>query len=186
MMTAPVSRPQEFRYEWNRAEFTRGARALQKHARRSPWNRTIWLIAVPAILWMNVDAATKRSENVATALLSVGAVFLAILALGWLLSRIAIVLLGRYWERQLGGNGTTMTARLTDEGYTAATAAGEVSLLWSAIPRAVETPEFLLLYADRGFDRHLPLRAIPEDQLAAVRSLLRDRLGSRATLRDQA
>jgi hypothetical protein len=100
------------------------------------------------------------------------------------LPRVAIWLAARLQERHLGPNGRLLTATLIDEGYSTSNSKSQFAVQWHGMLKAVETPEFILLYHAKANAFYLPLRAVPSDQLAAVRALLREKLGDRAKLRD--
>jgi hypothetical protein len=76
--------------------------------------------------------------------------------------------------------------RFTDAGFEERECPVEVSIAWSAITDAVETPSVLLLFTGRTSAFIVPERALVEaGQAEAVRALLRDRLGKRAHLLSQ-
>jgi hypothetical protein len=73
--------------------------------------------------------------------------------------------------------------RFTEAGFEERECPVEVSVAWSAITDAVETPSVLLLFTGRSSAFIVPARALAEaGQAGAVRALLRERLGDRAHL----
>jgi hypothetical protein len=174
-----------FTYDYDRAEFIRAYRETTRHAdapiiKRGP--------AVLAALAVFAAVAVAVLPHGGWRELMVRAIpWLAILAL-WLLffARMLGPLAARQYEKQLQDSRHPQALALDEDGYVATSFSGTARRHWTAIPRAVETKEFLLFYVAKQYAIFLPKRAIPAAELPAVRRLLREKLGDRAKLMDAA
>lgn len=171
-----------FTFDYDRAEFVRAYHATNRHSESKLLRRGPLVVGVLAALAAVGGFAIHGEWGVFLMRLVPWLLIIAIWML--LFSRFLGPTVARQYEKQQEAR-HPHGAAFDDDGYEATTAAGTTRRHWPAIRRAVETPEFLLMYFSKQWAYYLPKRAIPsDDELRAVRRLLREKLGARAELLD--
>lgn len=173
-----------YTFDYDRAEFVRAHRAVQRNG-ESPWRHTVKALAglalISAIVCM-VAGYVLRAPRWANVFYVVSIWSLLMALYFWLFSWIAVKWAARQQEKQRPDFAHPLSGALDESGYVCESFSGTTRLKWDGVRRVVETPEFLLLYIMKQYAYYLPKRAIPADDLAAVRRLLREQLGDRAVL----
>jgi hypothetical protein len=162
-------------FEFDRREFIRASRLIDRHAIRNP----IWRWASRAIL-------------------SIAALFLGVMAIGqfwagyWQTAAIGLIpLLGllampllpfltaygaaRQWEKLNPAGARTVTVEVNDDVVATSSSVGRFELRWSAAKQVIETPEFFLFYMTDKAAVYLPTRALQPSSVGQLRSLVRRR-----------
>lgn len=170
-------------FAWQPAEHRRFVRRLQLEALRR--GRARWIVwAVVAGFVLDVGWLVWRHHAAPFELVVVLAPFLALFAV-W----IALFWWGLPYTNARTYSRTHPCAHqeqirvLSPDGLEIGCATQRSMVPWSAIIRALETPEFILFFASPSSAVHLPLRALPSaDERRRARALLREALGERAEL----
>jgi len=173
-MTALELSALTFPASWDASEHRRAARLVHKHRIRSSWDRLrvplllVWLVLISSPGFLLPDGWSYLwgvSPWVALALLWFAA---------W------TVLWPRLSARNVGKNDPDAKdgyARIIDTaGLHLQGATSRVSLTWERIDRVIETPEFFLFYVGPKTAYYLPQRAVPVEQVGALRERLRQLL----------
>lgn len=185
MTAGDEAAPLAVTFAWDAAEHRRFVRRLQLEALRHGRARVIvWAVVAGFVL--DVAWLVWRHHAAPLELAIVLAPFLALFAV-W----ISLFWWGLPYANARTYRRTHPCAReaqirvLSPAGLEIGCATQRSTVPWSAIIRALETPEFLLFFASPSSAVHLPLRALPgTDERRRARALLRDALGERAELRD--
>jgi hypothetical protein len=174
-----------FSFDYQRAEFIRAQRKVVKHGesrfmRRAPV--VLGALAVAALI------ASALAPHEAWAVDLVRLVPWLLIGALWfvLVLRFMGPAAARQYEKQHEDWKHPIVAALTESEYEVTAFSGTTLRRWDAMPRLVETDEFLLFYISKPCAMYLPKRVIPPDDLPAVRRFLREKLGDRATLMDAA
>lgn len=164
----------EYRLDIDPAETVRATRVVRRGLGR-PW--LTW--AAGAMLLLNVGLNLAGGARLRDLWLF-GATALALLALS-----LAVPLIQTWHFRRLYASTPSLRGpqvyRLSGEGVTITGGPATTSLGWDAFVKAMETPEFFLLFYNKRCAYYLPKRVIggPAEQ-SALRALLDACLGSRA------
>ncbi|MCF7786191.1 MAG: YcxB family protein [Prosthecobacter sp.] len=74
------------------------------------------------------------------------------------------------------------TYTITSAGYTIKGSLFDTTLKWDAFHKAIETKEFILLYVSTRWAHFIPKAATTASDLQAIRTIIREKLGSKAKL----
>jgi hypothetical protein len=168
-----------FDYVWESKEYERLYRVLMWHGADRWWNVfTVGMaLAVVAYCVTSAGVAAFKGDIATAVLYSLWPTLIAM----W----FAFVFLRRprvAARRYVSMHGEAHSVELVEDHVRLATEQVREELSWSVFTRAVETRSFLLLFVGKHA-LHLPKRAIRDDeQLAAVKRLIRGKLGERADL----
>jgi hypothetical protein len=161
-------RPPDIRWEWTRPVFLAAERDFSAHAHTPAWYRARWLIALATFL---VFAGVSSSRGG----LSLG--YIAVLAalmfgLPWLGSRIGArvqsTVRARHIEREARPEERQMAVWVEPEYFRIAWGTGKMELGWSSVRKAVETPEFVLLFCNKTAGYYLPKAAFQADREGTI------------------
>lgn len=170
-----------FTFPYDRAEFIRAQRLAWRHA-EGAWQHVARVTGALGIAALVVGLVIPRA-GWADFLVRISVWLLMLAAWFWLYVWIIGPLAARQFEKQRPDAPHPNSVTLDETGYQVTSFSATTHLQWPGIRRAVETPEFLLLYLTKHHAYYLPKRAIPSaDELHAVRRLLREQLGDRAEL----
>ncbi len=75
-----------------------------------------------------------------------------------------------------------ITMAFTETGFAVRSPYSSFEIAWPAVPRVLETREFLLIFASSVSAQRLPKRVLSPEELTEVRHLLQRRLGKRASV----
>jgi hypothetical protein len=179
-----ASRPEDVvlqaTYTLDAPELVRATRDISRGTAGS-WAWPAFLLLMPVLLvWLGMRSGDTLGRAVLENAFWVILLPAYLLVIGpYLIRREARALLR-------GGRGFAgaQTVEITGEGVLASGAAGESRIPWEGIVKARETDEFLLLYLSRSQALFIPLRAVAEGDLPAVRALIRARLPGRVRVRE--
>jgi hypothetical protein len=169
-----MSESLSFEFVLDPSETVRAGHAIEERAGGRSWR--IWLF------WLMIPLAGAIGFR-APARALVGLLLISALIL--LINLVLPLLRRRQIRRFYAGTPALAGAQryqFSDQGLTLSNASASNTLRWSAFVEAAETPEFFLLYYSKRCAYYLPRRVMgPEVQVDAMRRLLRDQLGERAT-----
>jgi hypothetical protein len=174
-----------FTFDYDRAEFVRAQRMVAKHGesrfmRRASLVLTGLAVAVAIVQVLALDGTRAASLGWLVPWLLIGALWFV------LFRRFLGPAAARQYEKQHEDWKHPIGAALNEAEYEVTAFSGTTLRRWDAMPRVVETEEFLLFYIAKQFAMFLPKRVIPADDLPAVRRFVREKLGDRAELMDGA
>ena len=78
--------------------------------------------------------------------------------------------------------GGIQTYTIAPEGYTIKGSLFDTTLKWDAFLKAIETKEFILLYVSTRWAHFIPKAAATASDLQAIRTIVQDKLGTKAKL----
>jgi hypothetical protein len=167
-------------FDFDHREHFRAARALTRYspARYFKWGMAA--VGVGMIAWSAVPMWGRQSLGM-----------IVLVTLPWILLTVFWFLFVDFgqWRkarklRQLDSKVLGQQERAVDSfGFHSRGNGPAVDLSWAEIPRVVETADFFLFFRTKQSAYYLPRRAITNEQAEAVRALVRDALGDRASLR---
>jgi YcxB-like protein len=170
-----------FTFDYDRAEFIRALRVVAKHA-ESRFMRRAPLVLGGLAVAAAIGYALAPGEAWAVNLLRLVPWFLIGALWFALFRRFLGPATARQYEKQHEDWKHPIVAALNESEFEVTAFSGTTLRRWDAMPRAVETEEFLLFFITKQQAIYLPKRAIPPGDLPAVRRLLREKLGDRAEL----
>lgn len=183
-MTSPISPPPlRLVYGVNDAEQRAAIRELVRGEPQVRWIR-LAMLAVPFVM-VALSVASGWPLGVAV-FRNVFWIVFALLALfvyiPWSVRSIvkAIRRADPEWDRE-------QVVTLSDSGIRLESVSETTDIPWTAVRRASETPEIVLIHIGAARVLYLPVRIVTlQADLAALRHLLRSKLGSRASLTSEA
>jgi hypothetical protein len=148
--------------------FFAAERDFLAHAHTPAWFRARWLIALATFL-IFVGVSSSRSGITLGKL----ALFAALMfGLPWLGSRIGAhvqsTLRARHIEREARPEERQMAVWIEPEYFRIAWGNGKMELGWTSVRKAVETPEFILLFCNKFSGYYLPKAAFQADREGTI------------------
>ena len=164
-------REPDIRWSWTRPVFFAAEREFLAHADSPVWNRMRWLIALVPFLVLIIVFSARGGLTLATT------VVVAALAFGmpWVGARIGARvqsrMRARHIERETRAEERQMVVWIEEEHFRLEWGSGKLELGWASVRRAVETPEFILLFCNRTAGYYLPKSAIQTDTENVIKRL---------------
>lgn len=136
-------------------------------------------LLILAMLFLGEDISAPGTFGLpAWALLLIGVVFmLGFVPLTQLLNVSSM-------RRRNPSIGSVQTYTISREGYSVQGSLFDSTLKWEAFLKAVETNEFILLYVSTRWAHFVPKTAATASELSAIRTILKERLGLKAKLKE--
>lgn len=163
-----IERPPDIRWDWTRPVFFAAERDFLTHAHTPAWYRARWLIALATFL-VFVGVSSSRS-GITLGKITVFATLM--FGLPWVGSRIGArvqsTLRARHIEREARPEERQMAVWIEPEFFRIAWGNGKMELGWSSVRKAVETPEFILLFFNKTAGYYLPKAAFQGDREGTI------------------
>jgi hypothetical protein len=183
-IVAPVPDRLEFRFLWNAAQHRRLFKAVRRAVWRRAWYRRLLPVAVVFIV-VAETAALAASPVPLSRIALASSPYLVLIAFWFVLIRWGFPYLSarayaRAHQRCIPYD---QVRAVTAEGIEAHCVTTNVTIRWSGVTRAIETPEFFLVFTGPNNAFDIPKGAIPDaESLCAVRGAFARALGPGAEL----
>ena len=170
----------EYRFRWTAPEHRQFYRSLRREAARTKASgRTVPLVVLAFGAYVVWDA-WRSGRGWAQLALVFGLWLLLFVALLAAMRAITPFLSARSYQRTHKCIADDQVRVFTLEGIEARCTESTVTVRWSAVRRAVETPEFFLFFTTPRCAIHLPKRSVADAEV--LRRKMRECLGDRAEL----
>jgi hypothetical protein len=162
-------------FEFNRREYIRACRMIDKYAIRNPIWRWSWrvLLSIVGLFIAIVSIGQFSAGYWETA--TIGLIPVVSLLLLPLLPLATAYGAARQWEKYNPAGARTVRFDVNDDAVASTSSAGRVELRWSAVRQVVETPEFFLFYMTDKTAIYVPQRTVHPAERIALRSLAQRR-----------
>ena len=181
--TAPMNQPLEYSFRWTPQDHVQAMRATIRNMRGSFWRFlpqvSLTVVGIAVLLLFAVVPSDRRLVSFINWLPYVFVLALLNIGLHWWAPWLAARQLQKDDPSVKGGEFRHITS---EKGFSVRTVAASIDLTWDHMVQVVETPQFFLYYFKRNGAYATPKHAIPNSDLASLRSTLRSLLGSRARL----